>query len=170
MQWAEFVEWTDQTAGNDNLDGLCAGVVEECFEAIEVWCALQTLHYGGIKRKHRGDVFDEEHIQARADHHADICASLVVEVGDALWYAARVQRVEGEVMPPNDAGGERSIDVICDAKDDWQSFGTRSRWAFFMASAILTLSKVDTGSAIAAVIEKLSRRKVEGTIMGEGER
>jgi hypothetical protein len=110
MTWQEYVSWTDETAlpVASNPAYLVIGLAEELHELDAALSAIVAVDLGNRKRALR-----EGLAEADAKHRLGVAKQrIVAELGDSLWYLARLCRVT------------RAIGVESRAAEAMSAFGT----------------------------------------------
>lgn len=163
MTWADYVSWTDTTAlpVTDNPEYIRLGVMEEAFECLMAYSAMQAAIFGHQKRVLRGDA--ESVLQAKEEAAAEARAQLVEELGDLAWYVARLGSDE-----PAPTYSSHLVDVCMDLSDFTEEPSEAD--AVALLSRLLTLAKIDLSTVLAVNVAKLTARKSAGTLKGEGTR
>ena len=163
MTWADYVSWTATTALPITADPeyIRLGVMEEAFECLIAYSAMQAAIYGRQKRVLRGDA--ESVLQAKEDAIAKARAQFVEELGDLAWYVARLGSDE-----PAPTYSSHLVDVCMDLSDFTEEPSEAD--AVALLSRMLTLAEIDLSTVLAVNVAKLTARKSAGTLKGEGTR
>jgi NTP pyrophosphatase (non-canonical NTP hydrolase) len=166
MDWTEYAEWTGTTALESaaNPEYLKLGAIEEAFEALEAYCAMQAARYGKQKRILRGDGPEVLAAKDAAVERAKL--KLREEVGDLAWYVARI--LAGTPQVP-DFDGEWKLEFTLSAAEDVGTITTHDT-----AQRILAELLAFTDAPLEAILEgnklKLEARKAASLLRGEGDR
>lgn len=119
MTWQEYVIWTDETAlpVASNPAYLVIGLAEELHELDAALSAIVAVDLGNKKRALR-----EGLSEAEATNRLGVAKQrIVAELGDSLWYLARLCRVSGVVGVEARASEALSALVTPRTREDLQA-------------------------------------------------
>lgn len=173
MNWQDYVVWTDKTAMPGQADSdacLRFGLIEEAHEVLTVWHTIQAIKSGIEKRKLRGD--DDWAIELKRRNLEKEVKQLDSEIGDVLWYVARLCRVMefGISRTPSRAFNDGRSDELALTLIVAHSIASTEQLAGLIAGKVLSLTSTPLETLLDMNVEKLERRLQEGTIKGSGER
>lgn len=170
MTWHDYVLFSESTAlpVASDPEYLRLGVLEEAYEALEAYSACCAAIHGRQKRVLRGDAPNV--LQAKDDAIAIAKRRLIEELGDLAWYVARMsaQKLTRHVLPPaRKLGG--GISHVANALVEFGDF-SNCYTAMTLLVEFLTLSGIHLNTVVETNVAKLTARKADGTITGEGKR
>lgn len=173
MTWQQYVEFTATTAlpVASDPEYLRLGVLEEAYEALEVYSALQAAIHGKQKRVLRGDAHNV--LQAKDEAIAIAKRRLVEELGDLAWYVARLYKTtitEVSLRQISPAAEICTVSRVRELVYDMESKHATIEPGWSVLCVSLYLAGVSLETVLDANVAKLTARKLSGTIQGEGER